>query len=69
MKLPPTYPIAVATFVLGLACWALGEVFDYTEWKYGKPPLLPLRWKFIGVLASIVIMVGGIVVLLFDHYR
>ncbi len=63
-----TNPLMIALFLLGLACWGLGSLFDYTEWKYGKPPRLALRWNFLGVLAAIPIMTAAIVLALIEHH-
>jgi hypothetical protein len=69
MKPSPTHPLVIVLAGLGVACWVLGEVFDYTEWKYGKPRRVGLRWNFMGVLAAIPIMIAGIIIALIDHYR
>jgi hypothetical protein len=47
---------------LGLACVPLGFLLDYLEGKYGRPPRLPIRYEFIGVLIAIPLTIASIVV-------
>jgi hypothetical protein len=53
--------------LLGLACLPIGLALDYSEWRYGWPPRLPLRWEFIFVFAAAVLVSTSLVIALIDH--
>jgi hypothetical protein len=61
--------IAVILGLLGVVLVAAGEVLDYREFRYGRPPRLPLRWNFLGACAGLLAVTAAVVVALIDHYR
>ena len=59
--------LVISLMLLSIVILLLGEVFDYCEWKYGIPPRLPLRWKYLMILPALLVLIASIVIAIYEH--